>query len=310
MGVQEKEHRKATGRLNACRFKQVEGVHYDGKSTHAPVTNAGTIQIVLILMIMANWQGQIVDVKGAFLHGEFEDGKVIYMKVSCGIQKFYPDDVVLKLKKCIYGLKQAAMASWRQLLLCMKSMEMMWSTADPCLYHKWGEEGLVLIVSWIEDNLIVGSKKGVEKTKKDIMERFDCKDCGDIEEYMGCKIARTKNLLMFTQPVLMQSYNDKFELPKKSYRTPAPAELVLVTGQKEEALSQAMQKKYCSGTGKAMHVMHYSKPEMYIAVQDLSRHMHKAMQDHFKAMLRILKYSLDTDEQGLVLEPNRKWDGS
>jgi hypothetical protein len=71
-----------------------------------------------------------------------------------------------------------------------------------------------------------------------------------------------------------------------------------------------MQKKYCSETGKAMHVRHYSKPEMYNAVQDLSRHMHKAMQDHFKAMLRILKYSLDTDEQGLVLEPNRKWDGS
>jgi hypothetical protein len=38
--------------------------------------------------------------------------------------------------------------------------------------------------------------------------------------------------------------------------------------------------------------------------------MHKATQDHFKAMLRVLKYSLDTVEQGLVLKPNRKWDGS
>jgi hypothetical protein len=28
----------------------------------------------------------------------------------------------------------------------MKSMEMTWSTTDPCLYHKWGEKGLVLIV--------------------------------------------------------------------------------------------------------------------------------------------------------------------
>ncbi len=92
---------KLCGRLNARGFKQVEGVHYDGTSTHAPVMNAGTIQIVLILMIMANWQGQIVDVKGAFLHGEFKDGEVIYMKVSRGFEEFYPDDVVLKLKKCI-----------------------------------------------------------------------------------------------------------------------------------------------------------------------------------------------------------------
>jgi hypothetical protein len=77
-----------------------------------------------------------VHVKSAFLHGEFEDGKVIHMKVPRGFEKFYTDDVVLKLKKCIYGLKQAAMAFWHQLLLYMKSMEMTQSTADPCLYLK------------------------------------------------------------------------------------------------------------------------------------------------------------------------------
>ncbi len=54
--------KKSTGklhvRLNAHGFKQVEGVHYKGTSTHAPaVTNTGTIQIVLVLMIIANWQG-------------------------------------------------------------------------------------------------------------------------------------------------------------------------------------------------------------------------------------------------------------
>ncbi len=162
-----------------------------GAGSPPAVTNAGTIQIVLIPMIMANWQGQVVDIKGAFLHGDFEDDKVIYMKVPHGFEKFCLDDVVLKLKKCIYGLNQAAMAFWCQLLLCMKSMEMMRSTADPCLYHKYGEEGLVIIVSWIDNNLIIGSMIAVEKTKEDIMERFDCKDCGNIEEYMGCKIVRT-----------------------------------------------------------------------------------------------------------------------
>jgi hypothetical protein len=142
------------------------------------------------------------------------------------------------------------------------------------------------------------------------MERFDCKDCGNIEEYVGCKIVRIKNLLKFTQPVLMQSYNDKFKLSKKIYRMPAPVGLELVAGKKEEALSPAMQKRYCSGTGKAMHVMQYSKPETYNSVQDLSGHMHEAMQDHFKAMLHVLKHSLDTVEHGLVLKPSRKWDGS
>jgi hypothetical protein len=110
-------------------------------------------------------------------------------------------------------------------------------------------------VLWIANNPIIRSKKVDEKTKKDKMEKIDCKDCGDIEEYVGCKMARTKNLLKFTQPILMQSYNDKNNLPKTSYRMPALVGLVLVAGKKEEALSPAMQKKFCSGTGKAMHVM-------------------------------------------------------
>jgi hypothetical protein len=46
-----KSTRMLRGRLNARGFKQVEGVHYDGTSTHAPVTNACTIQIVLICLI-------------------------------------------------------------------------------------------------------------------------------------------------------------------------------------------------------------------------------------------------------------------
>ncbi len=83
-----------------------------------------------------------------------------------------------------------------------------------------------------------------------------------------------------------------------------------MAGKEDEALSSAIQKRYCSGNRKAMHAIQYSKPETFKAVQDLSRHMLKAMQDHYKAMLCVLKYSLDTVEQGLVLKPNRKWDGS
>jgi hypothetical protein len=47
-----------------------------------------------------------------------------------------------------------------------------------------------------------------------------------------------------------------------------------VVGKKNEALSPAMQKKYCLGTGKAMHAMQYSKPKTYNAVQKLPCYMH------------------------------------
>jgi hypothetical protein len=85
---------------------------------------------------------------------------------------------------------------------------------------------------------------------------------------------------------------------------------ILVTGMKSDALSPAMQKKYCSGTSKAMNALQYSKPEMYTAMWDLLRHMPEATKDHYRGMLHVHKYSVDTAGQGLVLKPNREWDGS
>ena len=110
------------------------------------------------------------------------------MSVPKEFEKYYPKDVVLLLLRTLYGLKQAAMAFWRELLKAMYSMGMQRSNADPCLYFSWTEDGLVIWVSWIDDCLVVGSDKAVAKAKRAMMERFECEDVGDIVEYVGCKI--------------------------------------------------------------------------------------------------------------------------
>ena len=69
------------GRVNVRGFKQVEGEHYDGTSISAPVTNAMTIKVTLPLMLMQGGIAHVVDVKGTFLYGEFEDGEKVYLKV-------------------------------------------------------------------------------------------------------------------------------------------------------------------------------------------------------------------------------------
>ena len=69
---------KLRGRLNARGFKQIEGKHFDGSSIHAPVTNAFTIRILLVLMILSGGCAKVVDVKGAFLHGRGWDVEAWY----------------------------------------------------------------------------------------------------------------------------------------------------------------------------------------------------------------------------------------
>ena len=45
--------------------------------------------------------------------------------------------------------------------------------------------GLVIIASWIDDNLIIGQAKNVQHTKHKLMERFDCEDCVEFDELLG-----------------------------------------------------------------------------------------------------------------------------
>jgi hypothetical protein len=83
---------------------------------------SATIRIVLVLMMMANIIAHVVDVKEAFLHGEFKDGEKIHMKIPQGFKKHFPAESVILLLKCLYGLKQAAKAFWRQLLQAAKAL--------------------------------------------------------------------------------------------------------------------------------------------------------------------------------------------
>ena len=73
-------------------------------------------------MLMAGWTAYIVDVKGAFLHGDFEDGENIYMEVPKGFRKYYATNLVLLLLQTLYGLKQAVAAFWKKVLRAMKRM--------------------------------------------------------------------------------------------------------------------------------------------------------------------------------------------
>jgi hypothetical protein len=107
--------KKASGtyraRSNARGFEQVDGKHYDKTQISSPVVNEITVRMVITLICMARWCAMLLDVKGAFICGNFEnDGEKIYMEVPHGFESFYPKNYVLLLLKTIYGLKQAALA--------------------------------------------------------------------------------------------------------------------------------------------------------------------------------------------------------
>ena len=74
--------------MNARGFEQVDGEHYDSSSIASPIANKVTIRVVLTLMVMAGWYAEMMDVKGAFLHGDFEEKEKVYIEVPQGFEIF------------------------------------------------------------------------------------------------------------------------------------------------------------------------------------------------------------------------------
>ena len=56
--------------------------------------NEAIIRIVFILMIMAGWYAELLDVHGGFLHGKFEERTKLIMEIPDGFKTFFPGDVL------------------------------------------------------------------------------------------------------------------------------------------------------------------------------------------------------------------------
>jgi hypothetical protein len=194
----------------------------------------------------------------------------------------------------------------------MNHMGLQRGSADPCMYWKYDKDkGYTIWLSWIDDCLGIGPKDNVIESKTEFCKLFDCDDIGEFEEYVGCKLAinREERSMKFTQPVLIQSFEDEFTLPNYQYKTPGEPHRVLVECKEGCAVNHKKHAVYRKGVGKLLYLMRWSRPEIYNAVRETARRMNKPNDNHFKAMLRIMKYCTITKDEGWTLKPSRTWDG-
>ena len=148
----------------------------------------------------------------------------------------------------------------------------------------------------------------VLKDNQEFMERFDCDDVGEVNEYVGCKIEQGNGYFKFTQPVMLQSFDDEFETTDKKPNTPAEAGTVLVKCNDGATVGKQRHTYFQKGVGKLLHMTRWSRPEVQNAVRELSRFGSAPSEAHIKAMHRAMENCKGTPNRGWNLEPERKWD--
>ena len=167
----------------------------------------------------------------------------------------------------------------------------------------------------MDDCLILGPKELVLKQIEIFKGIYDCDDQGEMEEYVGCKVERDWDApsLKFTQPVMLQSFQDEFPLPGgKVSDLPASRGDVLIRGQEGQNVGPDEQSLYRSGVGKMLHMMKWSRPEILNRVRELSRFASGATPEHMKALYRVMQYCRGSPTRGFTLQPTSKssWVGN
>ncbi len=128
-------------------------------------------------------------------------------------------------------------------------------------------------------------------------QHFECDDIGNLSEHIGCKIDRDqkKNSIRITQPVLVQSLEDEFELPTGTPpQTPAKPGTTMTKYKEEDQLNKEMNTKYRAGIGKLQHLVQNSRPDIGNAVQELPRQLVRPTITHYKAMISTIHYVKST----------------
>jgi hypothetical protein len=174
-------------RLVIKGFTQKEGIDY--KETFSPVSSKDSFRIIMALVEHFDLELHQMDVKTAFLNGDIDE--TIYMVQS---ENFVSDDakqMVCKLKKSIYGLKQASRQWYYKFHQVIISYGFEMNLVDDCIYHKFSGSKYIFLVLYMDDILLASDDIDLlHETKRFPARNFEMKDLGDASFVLGIQIHR------------------------------------------------------------------------------------------------------------------------
>jgi hypothetical protein len=200
-------------RVVAQGFGQVEGQDYNADGTFSPVVKFSTLRALLSQAAVEDWEVHQMDVETAFLHGDLDE--VVYMRQLRGFEEKGKEEWVCRLKKGLYGLKQAARQWYLKLHAVLTEIGFVRSEADQGLYTiRWGGEVLHLAVYVDDFGLFANGRRILLEVKSRLASAFTVKDLGEMRFCLGLEVTRNRKLktLSLSQRPYIESLASRFHL--------------------------------------------------------------------------------------------------
>ena len=299
---------KLKTRLTLRGFRQLPTIDYG--ETFAAVPKATSFRLFFIIAVQHHMDLQQMDVKTAFLYGVID--RELYVKMPEGFHEFIkaPKHFLLKLKRSIYGLKQASRIWYELLAEVLISSGLIRSYVDNCLFFKYNSNRQItlIVLIHVDDLMIAGADHSeIQYLKEVLKDRFKMDDIGRLEFCLGIHIDRTtENHLHLHQRKYIEELIIRFGVNDPPVTTPADPSIPLDSFLKppdSEDVEFAKTHNIKSLIGCLLYAAIWTRYDILYAVITLTRYMEKPSLKVWNAGIRILRYLKGTADHGLHFGP-------
>ncbi|KAJ9542449.1 LOW QUALITY PROTEIN: hypothetical protein OSB04_028955 [Centaurea solstitialis] len=285
-------------RLVAKGFTQQEGVDYH--DTFAPVAKLVTVRTLLAVAVKKDWIINQLDVNNAFLHGDLDEE--VYMKIPHGFSK-EKETRVCKLKKSLYGLKQASRNWYQKFTTSLLNMGFKQCKADYSLFIRKQKNSFVAALIYVDDVIIVGNDRDrIQAIKNELDKQFSIKDLGNLKYFLGIEVTRTSEGLVLSQRKYTLDILEDCGLQGcRPSSFPMEPNLKLDKGEAEQKADNSLYRRM---VGRLLYLQ-ATRPDITYAVKVLSQFVSDPRQNHLNAAHRVLRYLKATVGQGILLSRSK-----
>nr|AAD25646.1 putative retroelement pol polyprotein [Arabidopsis thaliana] len=284
-------------RIVAKGYTQKEGLDYT--ETFSPVAKMATVKLLLKVSASKKWYLNQLDISNAFLNGDLEE--TIYMKLPDGYADIkgtsLPPNVVCRLKKSIYGLKQASRQWFLKFSNSLLALGFEKQHGDHTLFVRCiGSEFIVLLV-YVDDIVIASTtEQAAQSLTEALKASFKLRELGPLKYFLGLEVARTSEGISLSQrKYALELLTSADMLDCKPSSIPMTPNIRL---SKNDGLLLEDKEMYRRLVGKLMYLT-ITRPDITFAVNKLCQFSSAPRTAHLAAVYKVLQYIKGTVGQGL-----------